>query len=54
MSDSYAEEYQEIFDKFIYENNLDLDDKYWAVEQRKEWDQIYSSLQQRWKRDPIA
>jgi hypothetical protein len=51
MDDSYADEYQEMFDNFVFENNLDLDDKYWTIEQRIEWDRIYTSFQYRWKRE---
>jgi hypothetical protein len=51
MDDSYADEYKELFDKFVFENNLDLDDKFWTIEQRKEWAQIFTSFQYRWRRE---
>ena len=53
MGDSYAEEYQQLFDKFISENNLEFDDNYWTLEERAEWAQLYLSFQQRWHRNSM-
>lgn len=53
MGDSYAEEYQQLFDEFVSEHNLEFDDKYWTPEQRIEWAQIYLSFQQLWQRDSM-
>lgn len=50
---SYATAYSLLFDNFVQERNLDLDDRYWPQEIRMEWAEIFSKFQISWEREQL-
>lgn len=50
MSDVYSKAYQEMFDDFVTQNKLDLDDRYWPEAKRIEWTRLHETFQLAWGR----
>lgn len=50
---TFAKAYQQLFDNFVQERNIDLDDRYWTNEQRTEWAGLFAKLQTDWDRQNL-
>lgn len=49
----YAKAYQLMFNQFVEERNLDLDDKNWSETDKIDWNGLYVQLQAEYRRIPL-